>query len=432
MIEVANEKGRLGFYDPLDGEFYSELKDMEITEADVYPKFPETELYLELTEACNMNCPGCAVGVDRIKALPDKKPEEMSENLLKAVLSGTFKAQEELRLKNPKSNRVIIKYAGGEPLLTRGRKLITKARDLLDNLKKEYPNLEFEEIILTNGLLLDAKAIELIKACGIFTSVSLWDLDGNNDPVRGMPKGFNSAEKVLTGVRRLVEAGLPFNINHVVSPQNADNLAEFTRRMWDINSNVFVGRDWAFPSGKKEPIPVAIQFLRPPTKDAQIMIRGLKEMFKVATDLLRRGIEIPGLEKIDYLRPFGNPTAFACGSGINYVVAGPKGVTNCHENLFDMEPNLSRVFAGENLLEIVKKPEKEIALSAGISKNYGHIDQKIRLTLALHGGGGCPREKHNARYTRQIYAGILPSYLAFEAERQQIFVSRRGVEPPRG
>jgi len=429
MLEVVAGGDVLGYYNPLDGVIYQERREIRETELKVYPRFPQTELYLMLTEACNMNCPSCAVGTDRMKS-EGEIPEHMTPELLTALLEGTFRAQDRISRTDPTRNQIKIKYAGGEPLFPAGLKLIEHAQGVLTSLKEQYPEINFQQLILTNGLLLNDKVVGFIKKSGMFVSVSLWGLDGENDKARGMREGFGSADIVLKGVQRLVENDISFNINHVVSPENAGNLSSFVERMWNTGSSEFVGNNWNFPEGKR-PIPVAIQFLRPQTHEdmqrildtggVDSMVTGLKEMFATATELLGNGINVPGLQKLDYLQPFGGVTAFTCGSGINYIAAGPNGVANCHEGLYGMTPNLDRVFAGEDLLDIVNKHHQgRLEELTGIMRNYDGIDPRLHLSLALHGGGGCPRaEGLSDIYTKRIYAEILPAHLAFEATRQK-------------
>jgi len=437
LIKIGTNDTKLGFYNPLDGFFSAEAVEENTRSLEIIQTFPETELYIELTESCNLKCQGCAVGSERIAS---KDALLMEEDVLKSILEGTFRSVEDLRQKDPSRNKIKIKYAGGEPLLPKAFKLIEKSQKMISILSTEYPEIEFRQVILTNGVLINDEIIEKIKKWNMSVSVSLWGLGGENDKARGMRHGFDSASKVLNGIRKLTEADIRFNVNHVVSPANADKLKDFVSSMWDINSESFIGKDWNFPNETK-PIPVAIQFLRPQTLSqmemlentggAESMIVGIKEMFDVAIGLTRKGISIPGLQKLDYLQPFDGVTAFTCGSGINYIAAGPRGISNCHEGLYMMERNLEMINSGENLLNIVNEPYVgNISDIAGINRDYSNIDPSLQLALALHGGGGCPRVEQlsgganlgakSNTFTKRIYAEILPVYLSFEAERRSI------------
>ncbi len=438
-INIAG--GQLGCYNPVDGVIYDSKTSINIETLNINQFHPETELYLELSESCNMNC-ACAVGVDQMKA-SGHVPEQMSRQTLEIILRGLFDAQEKLRSQNPEKDSIKIKYAGGEPLFPKNLELIGQAQSILDELGKEHPNIKFRQIILTNGLLLNDKVVELIKKNDIHVSVSLWGLGDDNDKERGMRKGFNSSDRVLNGIKRMVEAGVTFNVNHVVSPSNAHKLALFVEKMWNINSPNFVGKDWNFVDGKK-PLAVAIQFLRPQTSEhlqtllqggTGAMIDGVNKMFEVAIKLLKDGIYVPGLRKVDYLQPFDGVTGFTCGSGINYVAAGPRGVANCHEGLYGMDPNLSQLENGMNPLELANNTYKDIASIASVSRDYSAIDTSMHLPLALHGGGGCPRVENlssesgfgitSNTFTKIVYAGIFDKYLEFEATRRIIFNSNK-------
>ena len=437
LIKIGTGGTKLGFYNPLNGSFSAEVVEENTKSLEIIQTFPETELYIELTESCNLKCQGCAVGSERIAS---KDALLMEEDVLRSILAGTFRSVEDLRQKDPSRNKIKIKYAGGEPLLPKAFKLIEKAQEIMSVLGLEYPEIEFRQVILTNGVLINDEIVERIKEWHMSVSVSLWGLGDENDRARGMRHGFDSANKVLNGIGKLTEADIRFNVNHVVSPSNAERLKDFVSSMWDINSESFIGKDWNFPNETK-PIPVAIQFLRPQTLSqmemlestggAESMIVGIKEMFDVAIDLTRKGISIPGLQKLDYLQPFDGVTAFTCGSGMNYIAAGPRGISNCHEGLFMMEQNLEKINSGENILNIVNEPYVgNIGDIAGINRDYSNIDPSLQLALALHGGGGCPRVEQlsgganlgakSNTFTKGIYAEILPVYLSFEAERRSI------------
>lgn len=439
-MEVPSIKirdGQLGYYNPVDGMIRDSDVSINVETLNINQFHPETELYLELSESCNMNC-ACAVGVDQMK-MSGHIPEQMSPQTLEIILRGLFDAQEKLRLQNPEKDSIKIKYAGGEPLFPKNLELIGQAQSILNELGKEYPEIKFRQIILTNGLLLNDKVVELIKKNDIHVSVSLWGLGDDNDKERGMRKGFNSSERVLNGIKRMVEAGVTFNVNHVVSPSNAHKLASFVEKMWNINSPDFVGKDWNFIDGRK-PLAVAIQFLRPQTAEhlqtllkggTGAMINGVNKMFDTAIRLMKDGIYIPGLRKVDYLQPFNGVTGFTCGSGINYVAAGPRGVANCHEGLYGMDPNLKELEGGVNPLDLANSMYKSIAGIASVHRDYSEIDSSMHLPLALHGGGGCPRVENlssdsgfgitSNTFTKKVYAGMFDKYLEFEATRRIIF-----------
>lgn len=413
----------VGYYDPLRGIFANEPSDENPSKIEITQGFDEIELYLELTETCNLRCSGCAVGVDRLSR---RSAATMTSEQLDLILTGVFQSA-----KNHGKNRIKIKYAGGEPTLPFAWRLIEEAQKIISALRSQNPDLEVSQVILTNGVLLSSDHIRQIKDWEMYVSVSLWGLDVRNDSMRGMKTGFGSAERVLESIRLLVESDVSFNINHVISPENAPNLVGFVSQFWDIGSESFVGRNWIFPNGKR-PLPIAFQFFRPQT-DLQIeyvnttegiasMVEGLKQMFEFAILLTRQGIEIPGLQKIDYLRPFDGVTALTCGSGFNYIAAGPKGVAPCHEDLFQMTDNTGDLVEGKDILDIANASLRiDRSELVAVNREYRDIDPSLVLPLALHGGGGCPRAGDVSNsFTQKIYAEILPTYLAFEAERRKL------------
>ncbi len=389
----------------------------------------EAEMYMETTEACTFACDGCATGADRYESGQAKTltPETLEMLLTRSAHDIADKGIKRLR----------IKWAGGEALMPLSFKLIKEGQQIINRLKEEIPALEITQVILTNGSYLTEKVVEQVKDWDIHVAVSLWGIGEANDIARGVKREKDKFPHILEGIKRLHEAGISYNLHHVVTPDNAALFAGFIRAVWDPKSDMFIGGDWEWPNGEKRPIPLGIAFFRPQTPEQlaalneygyRKMIDGLRKGFGVIRELIHDGVPIHPLDKVDYLQLFGViPTP--CGTGFNYFAAGPRGVASCHEALFSMESNMDTI--RENQINILDLANSEYAgqqtnlVSANLE--FNHIDPTTETILQLHGGSGCPRitkVEHNgelgyaASTAEALYAPIIQELLSLETMRR--------------
>ncbi|MCL2136200.1 MAG: radical SAM protein [Coriobacteriia bacterium] len=106
-----------------------------------------------------------------------------------------------------------IQFAGGEPLLN-----ISLIKTVCEYASAHKQDVRFS--IQTNGSLIDANAIGLIKQYKIASGVSLDGRIETNEYLRG------DTFQVIKGINLLYEAGLATNINAVVSDYNVSKLTE--------------------------------------------------------------------------------------------------------------------------------------------------------------------------------------------------------------
>lgn len=389
----------------------------------------EAEMYMETTEACNFGCPGCATGADRYESGQAKTltPETLEMLLDRSAHDIAEKGIKKLR----------VKWAGGEALMPLSRKLIGEGQRVINRLKEEIPELEITQVILTNGSHLSEEVVSQLKEWDIHVAVSLWGIGEANDIARGVRREKDKFPHIAEGIKRLHDAGVTYNLHHVVTPDNAAQFADFVRAVWDPKSDTFIGRDWEWPNGKKQPIPLGLAFFRPQTpeqltalnKDGyKKMIDGLRKGFEVMRELIKDGVSIHPLDKIDYLQLFGViPTP--CGTGFNYFAAGPRGVASCHEALFSMAGNMEAI--RENQLNVLDLANSEYAGQQanliGANLEFTNVDATIRTILQLHGGSGCPRTtkvEHDghlgyaASTAEALYAPIIQELLSLETLRR--------------
>lgn len=400
-------------------------QEMNVT---IQPNFStEAEVYVETTEACNFGCPGCATGADRYLA---GQARTMDRETLETLLGNAARSVAEKGME-----RLRFKWAGGEALMPISMRLLRDGQGIIDPLRTQYPNLDISQVILTNGSHLSDEVVAELREWGAHVSVSLWGIGETNDVSRGVRREKDKYPNIIQGIKRLHEAGMSYNVNHVVTPGNAAQFGDFIRAMWDTESETFVGRDWNW-NGGKQPIPVGIAFYRPQTA-AQLevlnkygykqMVEGLRSGFDVIRKLIARGESIQPLDKIDYLQLFGVIPS-PCGSGFNYLAAGPRGVASCHEALFAMPDNMDEIRSGANMVYLANKEyAKQRAKLMGPNVIFQGNDQTTNLVLALHGGAGCPRTTkaenhgelgHAASTARALYQPIIQELLSLETMRR--------------
>ena len=197
--------------------------------------------------------------------------------------------------------------------------------------------------------------------------------------------------------------------------------------MWDTESDTFVGRDWNW-DGEKQPVPLGIAFYRPQTATQlealnrygyKHMIEGLRGGFAVIRELIDRGIPVQPLDKIDYLQLFGViPTP--CGSGFNYLAAGPRGVASCHEALFAMSDNMGEIIEGANMVDLANREYiGQRAQLMGPNVIFQGSDPTTDLVLSLHGGAGCPRTTKAENNGQLGYAASTAQAL-YEPDRKSV------------
>ncbi len=380
-------------------------------------------VYLQITEYCNFHCPGCSAGLDRYQ--PDRLPETMNENNLEELFQNIIESASNLGFK-----KLIIKWAGGEPLLPTPFKLIRKGQPIIKRLQKQYSKIKIYQSILTNGSFLKPELISEIKNWNVHLAVSLWGIGEDNYKARGVKKV--SGYDIIEGIRLLHNAGIKYNINHVVTPVNSEKFGNFIRAIWDIQSNDFIGKDWIWKNGKK-PIPLNLTFFRPQTESQikslrnngyQKMLNGIRKGFEVILELIKKGVQIPSLRRIDYLQLFSVIPA-PCGSGFNYLVVGPKGITSCIQGLLNTN-NFDSIKAKKvNLFKTVNKEYKKTSKLFGPNISYLSKNDTINQILMLHGGSGCPRvasleNNGNFGYAAEIskiYEKIIEEILSLETMR---------------
>jgi len=165
------------------------------------------------TDRCNLNCDYCYARV--------ADPKDMSPETLRLVLQ---------RIADSYPGHVTISWTGGEPLL-----MGPDFFQLIAELQAELPQVQFTNILQTNLTLLQDWVIAFLSTHKWQVRTSLDLPPANHDELR-IKGNFNAT---MMRIRRLQEAGVPVNINTVVTSKNVDATAEIYQFLNDNKINSF-------------------------------------------------------------------------------------------------------------------------------------------------------------------------------------------------
>jgi len=149
------------------------------------PARPVTEVILKIHSRCNLACPYCYVYELEDQGWKDQ-PGMMADRTLEAVIS---------RCAEYGPGRLRVIFHGGEPLL-RGASWIASAAA---SFRRALPQARLSFGMQTNGTLLTARNLEILRAAGVKIGVSF---DGK-DARRPYIGGRSSHEKVIQALELL-------------------------------------------------------------------------------------------------------------------------------------------------------------------------------------------------------------------------------------
>lgn len=168
---------------------------------------------IKLTEACNYSCYFC-----RYANHPQSECiiqfEDVKHILLETVKYNVLRG----------SHHVKVIFHGGEPLLW-GYNRFEKLMQYEDKLSAEY-SVQFINSIQTNGFLLNAEWVELLKKYHFSVGISLdgpKDLNGHY----GKLGNNESVNKVLANIQLLKSAEIPFGMLSVITNAHTTRAKEF-------------------------------------------------------------------------------------------------------------------------------------------------------------------------------------------------------------
>jgi len=207
------------------------------------------ELWLHTNNSCNLACEHCLVSSG-----PDGDRGLDGETLFALIDEAAELGVERFY------------FTGGEPFYRRD------AFDLVERVTRLH---ERELTVLTNGILFQGAVLDRLRSQDPARLRLQVSLDGataaTNDPVRG--KG--SFERILAGIRNLVEAGFAPTISTVITRQNVGQMKDMVRLVKDLGARNWhllwihkKGR-WAELNGSFVPPPALYARLREAGEEAE-------------------------------------------------------------------------------------------------------------------------------------------------------------------
>lgn len=170
--------------------------------AELKPVRTAGALSLCLTRNCNLSCTHCSV-----EALNGRKPSIMDIGIARQALE-TF-------VRPAQREHFRIVFFGGEPMLAP-----LAWFEEFHGMLADYPATRFALGMQTNGTIMGERHIEFARRTGMQLSISLDGQPEINDVLR------ERGNKVVTNIRKLVDAGLPPKIVVVIAPHNHDKVRD--------------------------------------------------------------------------------------------------------------------------------------------------------------------------------------------------------------
>jgi uncharacterized protein len=350
---------------------------------------PSDELvaWLHVTNACNLRCTYCY--------LP-RTNTRMSPETGFAAVQAVLRSAQHYGYK-----RVVLKYAGGEPLLN--LPLVAQLHQYARHQAQQI-GLVLEGILLSNGSLLDAQCVQQIAELGLRLAISLDGSATFHNQQRPTAQGNGSWESVWQGIQYAQAGGLGITISVTVSGATIDGLPELVALL------------------RQHDLPFTLNFYRENTQsqsnpslqlDIQHLIDGMRATYRVIEQNLPDYSLLGSL--LDRVHP-GGAHHRPCGVGENYLVIDQQGrVAKCH---MQMEQTVATVW-DDDPLSAVRHDETGIQ-NPTVEQKAGCQTCPWRFWCA----GGCSFATHHAtgRYDNasplcQVYQALCPDVLRLEGLR---------------
>ncbi len=343
--------------------------------------------WLHLTDRCNLRCTYCY--------LPHVK-NTMDLETGKQVIDAVFRSADIYKFSS-----VLLKYAGGEPLLSLS--LLQKIHQYAEeNALKSGTALE--SVLLSNGTLLTEEAVNFLKAHQIRLMISLDGLNTAHDAQRIYAGGKGTFLDVVKAIELALQNDLIPDISVTVTGANFENLPALMR--WILDRQ----------------LPFSLNFYRECDRSAshrelaledEKVIAGVLAAYKVIeSNLPRQSLLGALMDRANLTQPHQH----TCGVGQNYLVFGPQGeISKCQ---MEQDKPVTTVKAHDPL-QMIRLDEigiRNIPVDAKIACRT--CDWRFSCT------GGCPlmtfrtTGKYDLKSPNcQIYQRLFPEVLRLEGLR---------------
>ncbi len=361
----------------------------EQADSQVPPPAPPTTLvaWLHLTTACNLRC-GYCYSAPRNEVMSAATACQAVDAVVRTAVRHGYRS-------------ILLKYAGGEPLLQLPLLLATQH---YAQTTAAAQNLQVAGAVLSNGVLLDQRAATQLAQAGLSVMVSLDGMAGVHDALRPTVNGNPSYQAAMRGLKQARAAGVPVTVGITVTAGNVNHLPEFVTTLLaeDLPFGISFYRDHA-------PARLA-DGLRP---DEQQLIEGMRRVYAAVAARPPRWSVLSAL--LDRAHP-GVAHQRSCASGEHYLVIDPHGrIARCQMTIME---TLTSVDAQDPLDDLRRDPSGAHSLP---------VDAKAGCRLCewrYWCGGGCAVTIHRATGCTEarspscaIYQALFPDILRMEGQR---------------
>ncbi len=261
--------------------------------------------WLHLTDRCNLRCSYCY--------LPHVR-EDMSPETGKAAIDAIFRSAVANNF-----GQVKLKYAGGESLLRYS--LILELHSYARQLA-EIHGLSLEEVVLSNGTLLNVEMAKGLKSLDIRLMISMDGTGHYHDSQRPYVGGRGSFKDVSDAVDLALSYGLVPNISVTVSSRTAEGLPDIME--WILERELPFSLNF-YRENELSASHIDMQL------DEQKIVDGMKAAFRVIENNLPRRGFLGGIIDRANLSASHRHT---CGVGQNYLVFDQNGqVAKCQMHI---------------------------------------------------------------------------------------------------
>jgi len=185
-----------------ESKFYASTKTMIMDDANDIEK----NIHIFVTHQCNLQCPYCYVSAGH-PLKNELNIDEWKDALIKLAKVA------------PKAE---ITFSGGEPLVK---------DDILEILEYSH-NLDFQNILFTNGLLINNDNIDTLKK---FVSLIQISLDGLSSNTHDLTRNRGSFQKTMNSIQLIIDRNIDLDLAINITPDNLDeminNLVNFLKRL---------------------------------------------------------------------------------------------------------------------------------------------------------------------------------------------------------
>jgi uncharacterized protein len=296
---------------------------------------------------------------------------------------------------------VILKYAGGEPLLC--FPLIIDLHKYAQSLSDQI-GITLDGVILSNGTFLTSEIIRKMLLLNLRLMISLDGLGGFHDCQRPYADGRGSFENVWSAVELALAQGLVPDISVTISNTSIEGLPDLIT--WILESDLPFSLNFC-----REHEMTALQGKR--LLNEEMIVEGMLSAFKVIeADLPQRSLLASLIDRAN----LASLHRLTCGVGHSYLVFNCDGqLFKCHmqmgESIGDMHAGDPIAIVRNDVNGITNVPVDEKAECWACEWRYWCT-------------GGCPLTafKANARYDTKspycnIYRALYPEVVRLEGLR---------------